>query len=34
MKTEVTTISAVAREQPGTAELVRDNSGNIYSRAI
>lgn len=33
MKTEVTTINTVARVQLDTAALVRDNSGNIFTRA-
>ena len=33
MKTEVTTINSITKEQLDTAEKVRDNSGNIFSRA-
>ncbi len=33
MKSEVTTINSITKEQLDTAEKVRDNSGNIFTRA-
>jgi len=33
MKNEVTAINSIAKEQLDTAEMVRDNAGNIFTRA-